>query len=292
MRRTSHRAVARAAVFAAVALAVTSGVGCGSSREAAVAGDSAARFPSETLRDWVSYADYVAAYTVVAEREIPPAPADVDRGEGLIGRDVTLRVDKVVWRAAGAPALPETLHMTALGWVLVDGKRRELVEQDAPRVAVGERYVAPLARVEDDPQHPEWWPLGVGAQLPLVDGRVSDSGRWSSALKSGSSGKTLDVLRRDVRAAAPDPLAARYGNLRPTERVRAVTRARSQDSPTTSSTCYLLALVLATAAHGRSDGRNAPSVRPPSTRKRKRVAGPGVEPAGSSFHSSPVSSRS
>jgi hypothetical protein len=38
--------------------------------------------------------------------------------------------------------------------------------------------------VEDDPQRPEWWPLGVGAQLPLVDGRASDSGNWRSALKS------------------------------------------------------------------------------------------------------------
>ena len=234
MRRTSHSAVAWAVSILAVIVAIASGLGCGSGRQAAVGGDSAARFPSESLRDWVSYADYVAAYTVIAEREIPPASADADRGEGLVGRDVTLRVDKVVWRAAGAPALPETLHMTALGWVLVDGKRRELVEQDAPRVAVGERCVAPLARVEDDPQHPEWWPLGVGAQLPLVDGRVSDSGRWSNALKSGSSGKTLEVLGRDIQAAAPDPLAARYGNLRPTERVKAVARVHGQDIRTTS----------------------------------------------------------
>ena len=229
MPRTSQRALA----IVSVVVATAAGVGCGSGQRGVVAGDSVARFPSESLRDWVSYADYVA-YTVVAEREIPPAPEDADRGEGLVGRDVTLRVDKVVWRAAGAPALPQTIHMTTLGWVLIDGKRGELVEQDAPRVAVGEHYVAPLARIEDDPQQPEWWPLGVGAQVPLVDGRASDSGSWRSALKPHLAGETLEVLGRDIQATAPDPLAARYGNWRPTERVKAVLRARGRDSPTTS----------------------------------------------------------
>jgi hypothetical protein len=234
MARTDHSVAGRGVAIAAVVVAIASGAGCGSAGDAVVAGDSAARFPSERLRDWVSYADYVAAYTVIAEREIPPASDDADRGEGLVGRDVTLRVDRVVWRAAGAPALPQTLHMTALGWVLVDGQRRELVEQDAPRVAVGEHYVAPVARVEDDPQHPEWWPLAVGAQLPVVDGRASDSGNWHSALKSGLAGKTLDALERDVQGTAPDPLAARYRSLRPTERVEAVIRARNHNSPATS----------------------------------------------------------
>jgi hypothetical protein len=232
MRRTDRRAITRAVAGVSIVVVVAAGPGCGSGGQTAVAGSDAARFPSESLRDWVSYADYVAAYSVIAEREIAPAPDDAARGEGLVGRDVTLRVDRVLWRAAGAPALPQAVHMTALGWVLVDGKRRDLVEDDAPRVAVGEQYVAPLARVEDDAQHPEWWPLGVGAQVPLVDGRTSDSGEWHSALKSGLAGRTLDALGRDIQATAPDPLAARYGNLRPSERVKAVVRARSQDSPT------------------------------------------------------------
>jgi hypothetical protein len=194
-----------------------------------VAGDGAARFPSESLRDWVSYADYVAAYTVVAEREIPPTPEDAARGEGLVGRDVTLRVDKIVWSAAKVPALPEVIHMTALGWALVDGERRPLVDPDAPRVAVGERYVAPLVRVEADPQHPEWWPLGLGAQLPVIDGRIGNTGGWRSALKSALAATTLDALARDIKATAPDPLVARYANLRPSERVKAVLRARNAD---------------------------------------------------------------
>ena len=223
-----------AALVSVVLVAITVGVGCGSGGPTVVAADSAARFPSESLRDWVSYADYVAAYTVVGEREIPPAPEDADHGEGLVGRDVTLRVDRVVWRASGAPALPETIHMTALGWVLVDGERRELVQHDAPRVAVGEHYVAPLARVEDDPEQPEWWPLGVVAQLPLVDGHIVDSGGWRSALKSRLASTTLDVLGRDIQAAEPDPVAAGYRDLRPSQRVKAVVRARNPGPATTS----------------------------------------------------------
>jgi hypothetical protein len=227
-------ALLRAVALVSVLLAAGAGTGCGRGQQTALAESSAARFPSESLRDWVSYADYVAAYTVVAERDIPPTPEDAAQGAGLVGRDVTLRIDRIVWRAPRAPAMPQVIHMTALGWALVDGRRRALVEDHAPRVAVGEQYVAPVVRVEDDPRHPEWWPLAVGAQLPLAEGRISDSGGWQSALKSQLAAATLDTLGRHVQATAPDPLAVRFSDLRPSERFKAVLRARNQGRPNTS----------------------------------------------------------
>jgi hypothetical protein len=205
--------------------------GCGGS--SAVMGDGGAgRFPSETLRDWVSYADHVAVYTVVAEHEIPPPQEEIDRGEGLVGRDVTLHIDRTLWSAAGAPPLPDEIHMTALGWVLQDGERHALVEDGAPRVAVGERYLAPLVRVEDDPDNPEWWPLGIPAQMPLgTDDTVGETNGWSNALAARLRGRSVNAIRDAVTAENPDPLAQKHAKLRPSKRIRAVLGERGDQAP-------------------------------------------------------------
>lgn len=199
--------------------------GCGGTQS--VSGEGAGRFPTGSVQDWVSYADHGAVYTVVAEQEIPPPPEETERGEGLVGRGVTLRIDDVLWSAPDAPSLPPTLHMTALGWVLQDGDKRPVVFHEGPRVAVGERYVAPLVRVEDDPEHPEWWPLGIGAQLPLDDDRINGKGGgWSSKPRQRLAGRSVRELRALVVRQQPEPHAAKHRDLRPTKRIEAVLRDR------------------------------------------------------------------
>ncbi|MGH2780456.1 MAG: hypothetical protein ACRDLA_03390, partial [Thermoleophilaceae bacterium] len=88
------------------------------------------RLSSESLRDWVSYVDHVAVYTVADER----AP-DTDSARDAQVREVTLGVDRRLWSATGAPQLPNRFTIDALD------------SRDAPRLEVGERYLAPLARV-------------------------------------------------------------------------------------------------------------------------------------------------
>ena len=78
---------------------------------------------------------------MVDESEIPATEEEAARGEGLVGRDVTLKIERVIWSAQDAPPLPDELHMTAVGWVLHDGRRRVMQYEDGPRVAIGERYV-------------------------------------------------------------------------------------------------------------------------------------------------------
>ena len=69
-------------------------------------------------------------------------------------------MERTLWSADGAPPLPDVIHMEALGWVIqAGGERREAVIEDGPRVAVGERYVAPLAQVRAGTGELEWWPL-------------------------------------------------------------------------------------------------------------------------------------
>lgn len=217
-RRTACAALAAGAIAAA-------GRADGQ-QDAAAAGAGGGRFPAQTLQDWVSYADHVAVYTVVAEREIPPSPEELARGEGLVGREVTLRVDGVLWRAPRAPALPAALRMTAPGWVLSDGRRRRMEPDGAPRVAPGERYVAPLARVEDAPGAPEWSPLSAGAQLPLEGDTVGEPAGPATELERTVAGRSPGELRAALHRQAPDPRAGRYRHLRPAERIRAVLRER------------------------------------------------------------------
>jgi hypothetical protein len=215
------------AMLVAVVVTMSLGVaGCSHEQTGPVAASGGGRFPIDSLRDWVSYTDHVAVYAVVDESEIPATKEESERGEGLVGRDVTLKIERVIWSAKDAPPLPDELHMTAVGWVLHDGRRREMQYEEGPRVAVGERYVAPLVRVEDDPQHPEWWPLGVGAQMPLADHEISGAGSWHSSLRDQLSGRSIDDLRASLARQEPDALAAKYQNLRPSERIKAVLRDR------------------------------------------------------------------
>ncbi|WP_437012917.1 hypothetical protein [Streptomyces sp. enrichment culture] len=64
------------------------------------------RHPAQTATDWVTYADHVVEVTPVSEREIAPSQDEADRGEGLILRKVTLRVDKVLWSSDTAAKAP------------------------------------------------------------------------------------------------------------------------------------------------------------------------------------------
>lgn len=232
--RSARRFRAIATPAAAAALVSCAFVlGCGGSHESSGAGGGGAgadRFPGQSMRDWVSYADHVAIYSVVAEREIPASPSDLENGGGLQGRIVTLRVERTLWSAPGAPDLPAEIEMRALGWVLQDGGRVPMTTDDAPRVAVGERYLAPLVQVEAGTGAPEWWPLTVGSQLPLNDSRVTPPGQraWSSPMREALSGRSVDEIAGLVRAQSPDPIAEKYRSLRPTERIRAVIADGSQ----------------------------------------------------------------
>jgi len=211
-----------AAVAAALLVA-----GCsedsGGGPPATVALEATERFPGQTVRDWKSYADHVAVYTVTSEREIPAAPEEVARGEGLVGREVTLRIDRTLWSAPEAPALPSEITMTAPGWVLVEGERREVALHDGPRVTVGGRYLAPLVRVEDGPA-PEWWPLTIGSQIQLNGERLAaaPADPAGNSPRDELAGRSVEEARTIVTRQKPDPAAARHRELRPTQRLEAV----------------------------------------------------------------------
>jgi hypothetical protein len=121
----------------------------GSPGPRAVAGDECA--PSESsittdsLHDLRSFSDAMAIVRGVREA-IPPAPKGPEGWAGMIGRRVTVRVERVLWRRPHAPEPPRRFSFTDLGWTGTLEHRRPLVVCGETRMVLGRRYLAPVVR--------------------------------------------------------------------------------------------------------------------------------------------------
>src|SRR3954447_4352256 len=100
---------------------------------------------TESLHDVRSFADAMAIVRGVRER-VPPTPEGPEGWAGLIGRSVTVRVERVLWRRPHAPEPPRRFRFDDLGWTGTLERRRPFVGCGATRMEVGRRYLAPAAR--------------------------------------------------------------------------------------------------------------------------------------------------
>jgi hypothetical protein len=169
-------------------------------------GGAGDHLPSTTAADWVTYADHVVVATPVDERVEPPTAAEVDRGEGLVGRTVTLRVDDVLW-SRGDPdrPAPQTMSWDAWGWTF-EGEpdnRGRVVGEGTPRVELGHTYLLAIVWEEarcspGDPRQPAGWQgLGAASTVPF-DGGVVGRGEYEGRVR------TLEEARADVRPGDPN----------------------------------------------------------------------------------------
>ena len=71
-------------------------------------------FAGETLHDWVSNGHQLSVVSVVDATA--PRPAARDSG-GLIDREVTVDVERTLWRREGAPRAARTLRFDVWGWM-------------------------------------------------------------------------------------------------------------------------------------------------------------------------------
>ena len=223
---TVRRIFPTPAVWLLCALSLAALAACGGSTPSAslVVGEGSDRFPSETLSDVSSYADQLSVVTVVDESEIAPPSEVVERGEGYVGRTVTLRIEQTVWKRKGGPTARGTIRTTVQGWVLQDGVRRPFAVAGGPRLELGGRYLAPLLRVSGN----EWITLSSGATLPLEGDVATTAGVAGHASPIGEAmqGKSVSDVA-DLLARTPaDPVAAKYAHLEPDERLKAVQRER------------------------------------------------------------------
>lgn len=138
-------------------------------------GDGRNRTASETASDWATYADHVLVVTVAGETRIEPSSKEKERGEGMIGRTVKLRVDKVLWSAPDAPqAAPAAVKLSAAGWLFDSDETVKFALRRSSRLEDGHTYVKAIEWVDDlcsdDPDRGSWEGLGSGDTMPFDQG--------------------------------------------------------------------------------------------------------------------------
>ena len=100
-----------------------------------------------------SFADAMAVVRGVKEA-IPPTPDGPEGWAGLIGRYVTMRVERVLWRRPHAAEPPRRFRFLDFGWTGTLKNRHRLLGCRATRMELGRRYLAPIVR-----DHGEWYPF-------------------------------------------------------------------------------------------------------------------------------------
>ena len=186
-------------------------------------------FPSASLRDWVSYADHVSLFTVLEERQLPWGEHERKYGEGLVGREITVRVDQVLWRSPTAPPIPSVYTAGTAGWALKESRLSPMGIMGGPRLEVGERYLAAWIHSSQG----GWEVLSVSAAFPVdKHGRVQLH-EWSvrSPAASAFVGALPEQVSLALAAARPDQRASRYAHLEPSVRRLAASLAELPDRP-------------------------------------------------------------
>lgn len=203
--------------LAAATLLAVLGTGCGNSPNGptSVAFSGSAVIPHEGFRDWISYSDQVSVVTVVSEGELPVDSAVLERGEGSIGRRVTIRIDETIWSVAERPALEGEHEMTTLGWALTKGRKVPFTGQ----LQVGARYLLPLATIDGQLANAS----GASA-IRLEQGRLAPD-VWTDGWTKGLAGQDLGSVAETLRTQQPDPRAAALAHLEGGARARAVKEA-------------------------------------------------------------------
>ncbi|MHC5260811.1 hypothetical protein ACYSUO_23255 [Streptomyces sp. UC4497] len=228
-----------AAVAAATALAVTGAVSASGDstdpEERVITVHAVDHRPSQTASDWVTYADHVVAVTATAEQESPPTASEIERGEGLIGRKVTLRTDDVLWSRPGvSKAPPNSWQRPSVGWQFHEGdtdNRIKMVKADSPRIEVGHSYLIAIAWEDVSCSgNGQWRGLGEGSTLPYdgdvigqgeLEGRVQSAAQALRAeagedpnrgLEEEMAGRTATDLVQELKAVQPASASAQMAD--------------------------------------------------------------------------------
>jgi hypothetical protein len=197
-------------------------------------GHGSDRLPSVTATDWVTYADHVIVVEAVSEDTLPPTAEELERGEGIIGRIVTLSIEDVLWSREGATmAAPETWEYSGLGWQFRNGDLTDTVEMALhgfPRVEPGHQYVMAIrwekAVCDEDGEYTpaQWSGLGEGSEIPYdgdtigngeSEGTVQDTATFTAAAEDEVdqgveellAGQSADAIVTALNSAVPDSAA-------------------------------------------------------------------------------------
>lgn len=140
-------------------------------------------FSTTTVEEWVKQVDHVAIVKIAAEAELPVSETAKQRGEGLIGREVTAVVQQIVWsHPSAARELPGTFRFNAAGWAFTKGieSKYRLGFSNKSYLVTGHTYLIALRYMEwgcpgrMDPQDggpvTYWGPFGTYGATPADGG--------------------------------------------------------------------------------------------------------------------------
>lgn len=185
-------------------------------------------FPVYSLQDWVTYGDHLVEFTVTAERRLPTDPAQVDRGEGVVDRQVTLGfVDEPAWTRPTlkeAPSPPREFQLTNGGWSFHGDEEVPFMLAGQVWLAVGHRYIGLLTWTDVDlvsghaGNGPEWI---VDVSLPFDGNLVGDLGEMGEYTGYADvAGQSKEALVSTFNATAVEKAAEPYMDLDPVLRTR------------------------------------------------------------------------
>jgi hypothetical protein len=182
-------------------------------------------WPQSTLTDWVSYSDQLSIVTVVGEKALSPLE-ETDENGGMVGRSVTLAIERTLWRRDGAPSVKGDVSVVTWGWMVDGDDPHRLRVGGGPWLEVGGRYIVPLTRSKSDDGF-EW---GSGPDMAIfpLDGTtiVCGSVRETEFAGEDISGTSVEEFAARFAATKPDPLAVKFGRLDPNARWQAVARGQ------------------------------------------------------------------
>lgn len=200
----------RTLIAGSVALAVAAGIswiatdtnsGQGANESSAHVSHQVAddRYPSQTATDWVTYSDHVISYTVLSEKALPMSEEEQLAGEGFTPRELTVRVNGIIWSKPGSsikpPAIGSTMVRHAGGWTVHEGERTPWVDPDRPSLEPDHSYIEAVQWLTDGPDgtqlSPSWVGLGEGSKLPF-DNSVIGKGENEGEIVSPTQFRAME----------------------------------------------------------------------------------------------------
>ena len=201
--------------------------------------------PGSTVSDWVSYADYVVEAVATKATKVPPTDQELQHGEGLSIRMVSMTVESVVWRSASpSHQPPSTFSMPSGGWSYHKGQPDVPFRlADAAQLETGHTYLFPLVYGVTSSG---WEALGPYVILPF-DSQVVGHGETilgasgfaiNPMSEQGSAraelwNRGLSQAKAVIESAKPDRIAAQYPQLSPVERYHKVLEEKHRLNPPT-----------------------------------------------------------
>lgn len=184
------------------------------------------KLPSQSISDWVNYAEVVVVLRVEDEEKDFAEGQDDENYHGYVGRRVETTLVQVLWEPlAGASGFRagEALEMLALGWQFEEGVFTPLQVRGGTRLTVGRQYVVALVNFERG----GWGPIGSGSPLPTDGTRIETMGCLlaqgvNNPLVGEFGGMTVCEVAAALEDFPRDPSVEQFRDLRPEMRWEAV----------------------------------------------------------------------